>query len=116
MERTSACHKRLIDSVNRSLLHDRLRQLAAPKHKTPRLPNLNTFAGLRHLGARLIREAMREERPLDDCSRLMHMLRVQSELILATKLESQVGDLEKVITEARLPNNFYKLAEIRKAA
>jgi hypothetical protein len=32
---------------------------------------------------------MRNERPLDDCSKLMHMVRVQAELVAATSLEMQ---------------------------
>ena len=57
---------------------------------------------------------MREERSIEDASKIMHMIRVQAELIAATALENQVEDLEKVV--ARVPTHFTKLGELKKAA
>ena len=79
-------------------------------HKTPRLPPLDRMSGLRQLGARLLREAMRNERPVDEASKLMAMVRVQAELIVGESLEGRLDQVEK--HRAGVPLPFAKLKQV----
>ena len=72
-----------------------------------RLPPLHTLAGLRALGARILRESMKGERPVDEGSKLMAMVRVQAELISGEALEGKLTDLEQATKhKAGVPIRF----------
>lgn len=85
--------------------------------KTMRLPPLTRMSGLRQLGARILRETLRGERPVDEGSKLMAMVRVQAELVAATDLEQRVDDVEDRRKRlAAVPLRFGKLKEVGNGA
>ena len=84
-------------------------------HRSPRLPPLDRFSGLRQLGARLIRMAMRGDLDIDTASKLMNMTRVQGELIQAEMLEKRLDRLEGSV-QAGFKPDFVTLKRLKEAA
>ena len=84
--------------------------MAAGGHKTPRMPPLDRFSGLRVLGARCLRAVWRGEMEPEAGSKIMNMIRVQGELLQAELLEKRLDALEQDVSpsgsQARAPMRF----------